>query len=153
MTALNFKRLAASKLELPEEPFYRSALAVGHARGVVEPGLRSVYRFDAAAKAETVLLAATRAAGSKVEPADMFATLRASGIVACLVNLIELAEVGEPSHLAESAFTIDSCGRVRWAYAVRIAGMDIEIAAQDFGGAPAGRTFTISGFALAEALA
>lgn len=153
MTALNFKRLAASKLGLPEEPFYRCALAVGHAHGVVEPGLRSVYRFDAAAKAETVLLASTRAAGAKAEPTDMLATLRESGIVACLANLIELAEAGESSHLAESGFTIDADGRVRWAYAARFERMEIEIVAQDFGGAPIGRTFTVSGSALAEALA
>lgn len=153
MTALNFKRRVAAALGLPEEPFYRCALATAHAHNLVDPnGVRSVYHFDATAKAETVLLAATRAAGSKAEPADMLATLRDAGIADCLANLIELAEAGEPDHLAESSFTIDAEGAVLWAFVSRSDRAEIEVDGVEYG-TPSGRTFTVSGAALAEALA
>jgi hypothetical protein len=83
----------------------------------------------------------------------MLAALRASGLAACLTNLIELAEAGEPDHLAESVFTIDAEGRALWCFVARRDRREVEIDAVTFGGSPIGRTFTISGAALAEVLA
>ena len=140
MTAHYIARRIRKPLGLAVDATYRAALFVAHEHDLIDPrGIRTTYELGPIAKAETVLCACA-AGGGLTKMLDAFlAGARENGLARRLAALLD-----EPANLAEFTITFDATGRAIWLRG------GVEVFASE---PPVGRTFTISGSALAEALA
>lgn len=154
LTIRKLKDLIAEPFGLSADPAYRAGLDIGLDTGVLDgSGKRQRYNLSGRVLAEHVLVMTGVGAGIATDAVSFLISLRASGVVPMLANLIELAEAGDRSHLDEALFTIDGEGRALVAFVARADRSSVEIESKTFGGDPRGRAFVLDGFTLAEALA
>lgn len=153
MTAHSDTKKAAERFGLAFEPAYAAYAHVARESGfLVGPGRRS---YDLAGQPLAEALLAMFAAGIGLAPdlPAFLTAIRANGSAENLGNLLELADAGEPEHLAVSWLAIDREGNCRWAFAESDDAKSVTLGWLDFGGKPGVRVATIDGAALIEALA
>lgn len=154
LTAAHINSPIADTFGLSRGPAYVAMREVVRRAGLIGPnGGRGFYTLGPRVLSVCILAAAVAGSGVTSDMERFLPSLRAGGFVDVLANLIELARAGEPEHLAESSFTIDADGAVRWAYVGHRDPESVTVEAADYGGEPSGRTFTIDGARLADVLA
>lgn len=149
LTAHSLARRLRAPLRLSVDPSYRAALFVANDHKLIDPrGVRSSYHLDATATAETILCACAAGSGLTKAFGGFLATVRGSGLVARLAELLS-----SPEAIALSDIVFDADGRAIRVHREAEDLVSVSVAVEHFvGGTPFGRTFTLSGVALAEAL-
>ena len=152
MTAHSDTKKAAARFGLAFEPAYSAYAFVARENGFLTGPGRSDYSLTGQPLSEALL--AMFAAGTGLAPdlPAFLTTIRANGAAANLGNLLELAAVGEPEHLAESWLAIDREGNCRWTFSECVDATSVSIGWLDLGERPGIRVASIDGSALTEFL-
>lgn len=147
--AHSLARRLRAPLGLSVDRTYRAALFVANDHRLIDPrGVRSNYSLDATATAETILCACAAGSGLTKALGTFLAAVRASGLAARFTELLATRDA-----LAVSIFIFDADGRAIRVYRDAEDSVSVSLAVEHFcGGSPVGRTFTLSGVELAEAL-
>ncbi|WP_413875817.1 hypothetical protein [Albidovulum sp.] len=153
MTAHSITKKAAAHCGIAFESAYAAHAAVAREHGFLVGAGRHSYRMTGQPLAEAVLAMFVAGAGLAPDLPAFLSAIRLNGAAANLGKLLDLADAGEPSHLAESWVALDRHGNCRWTYVEARDGNSVALGWCDFGAKPGTRTVSIDGAALAEVLA